>query len=64
MDDLDNVRQTKTRSVEGGPGWVRRSISFFASSHFAEDSNPASTVLTVRAEVEFARRVVVIILLT
>jgi len=42
----------------------RRSNSFFALDHFAGDNHPASTVLTVRAEVNFELRVVVIILLT
>jgi len=41
-----------------------RSNSFFALDHFAGDNHPASTVLTVRAEVNFELRVVVIILLT
>ena len=43
---------------------MRKSNSFFAPDHFAGDNHPASTVLTVRAEVNFELRVVVIILLT
>ena len=61
------------------PPWANRvvsggSASFFVADNFAkgnfngdnfaEDSDPASTVLTVRAEVRFARCVVAIILLT
>jgi hypothetical protein len=36
----------------------------FSPDHFAGDRNPASTVFDVRAEVDFALRVVAIILLT
>ena len=56
--------QTKTRSAEGEPGCMRGSVWFFALNHFAGDSGPASTVLTVRAEVHFALRVIAINLLT
>lgn len=59
-----NVGQTKTRSAEGEPGCMRGSVWFFALNHFAGDSGPASTVLTVRAEVHFALRVIAINLLT
>lgn len=64
LEQAPTVRQTKTRSTKGEPGCVRGSVSFFAPGHFAGDNHPASTVLTIRVEVNFELRVVAIVLLT
>jgi hypothetical protein len=51
--------QTKTRPTEGEPGFKKSALC-----DSAEETNPASTVLNVRAEVRLALRVVALSLLT
>lgn len=52
-------RQTKTRSVGDEPG-----CASWTSRVCARETNPASTVLSARAEVRFALRIVALVLIT